>query len=89
MNRPIAATFTLCIFTQSYNGGTAPFPYATQCTATVTSGTCDPANLVSEMAFASEADPIIIGVVAADDDFDAVKLVMNRCIAVYNYMGLC
>lgn len=62
---------------QEYNSGTAPFPYSTECTATITSGTCDPATLVAEMDFPSQAEPVALGVVPSNNDSDAVELV-NR-----------
>lgn len=60
---------------QDYNGGSAPFPYATECTATVTFGVCDPEILVAEMDFPAQADPIELGVSALDEDSAAVGLV--------------
>lgn len=64
-----------CVRVQEYNSGTAPFPYSTGCTATITSGTCDPANLVAEMDFSSQAEPVALDFVQSNDDSDAVELV--------------
>lgn len=74
------ASFFVMLFSLSkvYNRGTAPFPYSTGCTATITFGTCDPATLVAEMNFPSQADPVALGVTPSNADSDAVQLVTRK-----------
>lgn len=50
---------------QDYNDGSAPFPYATECTAAAATATCDPAALVAEMDFPGSADPVTLDVTSA------------------------
>ncbi|CAM9405596.1 unnamed protein product, partial [Scytosiphon promiscuus] len=52
----------LLLTPEGYNSGSAPFPYATQCSVSSLGGTCDPENLVSAMAFAEMAEPITLGI---------------------------
>lgn len=72
---PPPCMFTQFVVVQDYNSGTAPFPYATECTATITLGTCDPATLIAEMNSPSRADPVVLGVTPSDADADAIELV--------------
>ena len=58
---------------QSYNDGSAPFPYAAECT--LSSSTCDPSALVSEMDFAEQAHPISLDLDSNSSSDAAVELV--------------
>lgn len=57
--------FSVELPSQGYNGGSAPFPYATECTATAATATCDPETLVAEMDFLDAADPVALDITAA------------------------
>lgn len=53
---------------QDYNDGSAPFPYATECSAAAATATCDPATLVAEMDLAGSADPIALDITGTTGD---------------------
>lgn len=58
---------------QSYNSGSAPFPYAAECT--LNTSTCDTEELVSRMDIAEQADPIDLDLGSNTSADDAVVLV--------------
>ena len=58
---------------QSYNSGSAPFPYAEECT--LTSSTCDTSELVAQMDISGQADPIGLELGSSRSGDDAVALV--------------
>lgn len=60
---------------QDFNDGSAPFPYATECTAAAAIATCDPATLVAEMDFSGSADPIALDIAETTTADGAVELV--------------
>lgn len=68
---------------QDYNGGSAPFPYATECTLEATAAECDPSALVAELEFADSAVPVDLGISSAtsngDDSADAGVGLVSAC----------
>ena len=71
---------------QGYNGGSAPFPYATECSAAATE--CATDALVAEMEFPGSAEPVDLGIAAATADGpDAVELVSVQAICAMSWFG--
>lgn len=60
-------------FEQVYNSGSAPFPYAAECT--VNSSVCDTSELMSRMEIAEQTDPISLDIASTADGDNAVELV--------------
>ncbi|CAM9216451.1 unnamed protein product [Ectocarpus fasciculatus] len=55
---------------EDYNDGSAPFPYATECTVTA-ADTCNPEMLVAEMDISGSAEPVVLGISATADESGA------------------
>ncbi len=68
---------------QDYNGGSAPFPYATECTLEAAAAACDPSALVAELEFPESAVPVDLGISAAigngDESADAGVGLVSAC----------
>ena len=71
---------SLCFATpyveQEYNSGSAPFPYAMECT--VNTSTCDTPELIAQMDISGDAEAMDLDIVATTEDDGAVELVRIR-----------
>eukprot|EP00903_Cladosiphon_okamuranus_P008962 g8576.t1 len=66
-----------------FNDGSAPFPYATVCSAAAATATCNPEALVAEMDFSGSAEPVTLDITA--DTADAGVEAMSAALLEGGY----